>query len=135
MSRAELALTILCSEALDGFAPRVNDGPIFAGRYPGGFAPVGTVDEGDFLEFSPAHIALVGKDLDDEQFRRLCEAIRMYQQATIVSVGIRMPADLVVLKFIDDEPEDATVLAVMAAKLRMPLVRFVGADRGTGVHT
>ena len=133
--RADLARQILSADPIDGFAPKVNDGAIFAGRYPGGFAPVSKFSEGGFLEFCPTHIVTIGADLSDAQFRRMCDAIHSYQRQSIVATAMQYPPDLIVLTFIDDEPEDATVLAVMAQRWRMSFVRFLGADRGTGVQT
>lgn len=133
MNRTEVVREVLSADPIPGSTPAVNDDATFLECYPGGFAPIGRAGEGDVLQFSPARIVAVGEGLTDAQFRRLCVAIWRYQQRTIVSVGMRHPADLIVMKFISDEPEDATVLAATARRLHLSLVRFLGADRGAGV--
>lgn len=135
MNRSDAALRIISAGPTDSASVRRNDSPAFAGQYPGGFAPITKVAEGDYLDFSPDHVAMIGTDLSDRQFERLCQAIRCYQQATIVNFAIQLPPDLIVQAFADDQPDNATVLAVTAHRFRMPLVRFLGADRGTGIHS
>lgn len=135
MGRVEIAREVLSADRGDGFVAHENDGAVFAGRFPGGFAPLGRIAEGDFLEFSASHVALIGEGLSEPQFRRLCEAICVYQRATAINFCLLLPPDLIVLAFISEHPDDAAVLAAVAARLRMSLVRFVGADRGTGIHT
>lgn len=135
MNRTELATRIISTNPPSGFKPKVNDGPIFAGRFPGGFAPIGKVADGNFLEFCPEQIGFVGRDLSDRQFLRLCEAIRSYQHMTIPNFSLRLPADLIVEAFLVDEPEHGAMLAVTAARAGLTIVRFLGADRGTGIHT
>lgn len=135
MNRAELALQVLCEDPVPHTVPCTDDSAEFLALYPAGFAPVGLAEDGGRLRFSPARIVQVGEGLSDRQFRRLCEAIVWWQQHSIVGFGLQHPADLVVLKFVDDYPDDGTVLSVVARRNGMSLVRFLGADRGTGLHT
>lgn len=135
MERAELARLLIEAEPLEKFPTLINEGPAFAGQYPFGFAPICKVSVGDFLEFSPSGVAFAGQDFTDSQFRAFCRAIRAYQQDTITNFVMQLPPDLIVLAFTGDHPDHAAVLAAAALHHRAPLVRFVGADRGTGIHS
>jgi hypothetical protein len=135
MDRAELARILIEAEPLEHFPTKINESPAFAGQYPFGFAPIGKVAAGDFLEFSPSGVAYAGRDFADAQFRAFCLAIRLWQQTTITNFGMQLPPDLIVQAFATDQPDAAAVLAAAALHHRCPLVRFVGADRGTGVHS
>lgn len=135
MNRANVVEEVLFRDPIPGTVPCVDDSTDFLASYPAGFAPMGLAEDGGRLRFSPARIMRVGEALSDDQFRRLCEAIVLWQQLSIVGFGLQWPADLVVAKFVDDEPDDASVLAVIARRHGMSLVRFLGADRGVGVRT
>lgn len=135
MTRANVVEQILFHDPVPHTLPCVDDRGEFQERYPGGFAPIGMAADGGWLRFSPVRIMRVGEGLSDHQFRRLCESIVAYQQDTIVGFGLQWPADLVIVKFFDDEPDDATVLLASARRLGLSLVRFLGADRRPGAPT
>ena len=135
MTREELATQIITRDPHPEFVPRPNDGMVFLGRHPFGIAPIGKVSWGASYEFSPVQIASIGESFTDEQFRALCEAIRVWQQASASSFVMQLPPDLIVATFATDYPEHAAVFAAAALHHGAPLVRFLGADRGTGIHS
>lgn len=133
--RAELATAIITSDPHPAFVPRPNDGAIFLGRHPFGIAPVGKVAWGGLFEFSPLQLATVGASFTDAQFVALCEAVRMWQQTSASSFVLQLPPDLIVETFMTDYPEHGAVFAAAALHHHAPLVRFLGADRGTGIQS
>lgn len=132
MNRANVVEEVLFRDPVPHTAPCVDDSAEFLAAHPAGFAPIGLDGH---IRFSPARVVRVGEGLSDAQFRRLCDAIVWWQQHSIVGYGLQHPADLVVAKFVDDYPDDGTVLSAVARRNEMSLVRFLGADRGTGAPT
>lgn len=135
MTREELATQVITRDPHPKFVPTANDGAVFLGRHPFGIAPIGKVSWNTGFEFSPLQIATVGESFTDEQFVAFCEAIRQWQQSTATSFTMQLPPDLIVATFATDYPEHGAVFAAAALHHRAPLVRFLGADRGTGIHS
>lgn len=107
----------------------VND-PAFLVKHAGGFSPIGPVDEGEVFHVMPRRVVELGAHLSDEGFTTFCEAIRCWQRETLFEYVLRLAPELIVAKFRQDHPKEATVLLAVARHHDIEPVAFFGADHG-----
>jgi hypothetical protein len=114
----------------DGIAPFELQEVCTDESLPGGFGPIPRIDAGQVLQVDPDRIVRHGRHLPDPQFRAFCQAIHAWQNGSAMDYTLQLSPDLIVLKFMQDQPSAAQVLTQVAESAGIPLAEFLGAGRG-----
>jgi hypothetical protein len=126
MDRAEQIIDDLTEHVPPDCEPLQVVDDTWSDLYPGGFAPVTKVSEGDIFRFDPARIVATTSHLDDDDFAIYLVAITTwwwfsYQPFTMLFDGAEILG-----MFIAGEPELAMHIMLVADHNESTLIEWVG---------
>lgn len=126
MDRTAIASRVVSVNMHPGWASKALTGS--DARFPGGFAPIPTTEEGEVFYLWPERLVAVGAHLDDDDFKKFCQAVAAFQSDTAIGFGLHQEAEFVLLAFTERCPDEAALLARMAEHEGLSLAEFVGAQ-------